>query len=185
MIESALTAAGLGGAAGLNSWAAFLVFGLLTRMFPGTFDNGLATFFSSTPVLIAMALMYALEFVADKLPAVDHAWDAVHTFIRPLAGTLLAFASLSPDVPRWMVVLAVALGGGAALGGHVLKATTRGVSTAMTGGVASPMLSIGEDVLAVGQAVVAVVAPWLLIVMVAGIAAMAGIWLRRRAIRTN
>lgn len=185
MIESALTAAGLGGAAGLNSWAALLVFGFLARVFPGTFDNGLATFFSSTPVLIAMAVMYGLEFIADKIPVVDHAWDAVHTFVRPLAGALLAFASLSPEVPRWMVVLAVALGGGAALGGHLLKATTRGVSTAMTGGVASPVLSIGEDVLAVGQAAVAVLAPWLIIILVVGIAAMMGIWLRRRAIRTN
>jgi len=186
MIESLLTAAGLGAAAGMNAWATFVVFGLMARLMPGTFEGELANFFASTPVLIAMGVMYTIEFVADKIPAVDHAWDVVHTFVRPLAGAVVALAALAPDTPRWAIVLAVALGGGAALGGHLVKATTRGLSTVTTGGVANPFLSLAEDVLAIGQSLVAILVPWLiLVVAVVGLVFYVGVRRKRRAIGTD
>ncbi|MGH6692806.1 MAG: DUF4126 domain-containing protein, partial [Gammaproteobacteria bacterium] len=85
-MSSLLTSIGLGLGAGVNAYATLLVFGLLSRWKPGMFDRELAEFFSSTPVLITVAVLYVIEFLADKIPVVDHAWDAVHTFVRPAAG---------------------------------------------------------------------------------------------------
>ncbi len=147
MIESfgsVLTAVGLGVGAGVNAYATFLVFGLLSRFYPAMFHGDAAEFFASTPVLIVVGVMYAIEFVADKFPVIDHAWDAVHTFIRPLAGAIVAFASASPDVPAGIVILATILGGGAALGSHAVKATVRATSTATTAGAANPIISSGR-----------------------------------------
>jgi hypothetical protein len=163
MIESLgsiLTAVGLGVGAGVNAYATFLVFGLLSRFYPAMFHGEAAEFFASTPVLIVVGVMYAIEFFADKFPVIDHAWDAVHTFIRPLAGAVVAFASASPDLSTGLTIVASVLGGGAALGSHAMKATVRAGSTATTGGAANPILSLVEDVFAVGQSLLAIFLPF-------------------------
>ena len=86
MISSLLTSVGLGMGAGINAYATLLVFGLLARWQPMWFNDDLAHFFASTPVLIVVGVLYVIEFVADKIPTVDHVWDVIHTFIRPAAG---------------------------------------------------------------------------------------------------
>ncbi|HUO84590.1 MAG TPA: DUF4126 domain-containing protein [Thermoanaerobaculia bacterium] len=158
-----ITATGLGIGAGVNAYATFLVFGFLARFYPALFNGDLAEFFSSTPVLVIVGVLYAVEFVADKIPAVDHAWDVVHTFIRPVAGALIAFASANQEIPRGVVVFAMLIGGGTALGGHVLKAVTRGVSTATTAGSANPLLSVAEDLFVFVQTAIAILLPWIFI----------------------
>ncbi|HEY0591555.1 MAG TPA: DUF4126 domain-containing protein [Thermoanaerobaculia bacterium] len=164
-IGSILTAVGLGVGAGVNAYATFLVFGLLARVYPAMFHGEAAEFFASTPVLIVVGVMYAIEFFADKVPALDHAWDAVHTFIRPLAGALVAFASASPDMPEGLAIVAAVLGGGAALGSHAVKASVRLGSTATTGGAANPILSLVEDVFAIGQSLLAIFLPFVFLVV--------------------
>ena len=166
MIEAIITAGGLGVGAGVNAYATFLVFGLLARFYPGLFQGDLAAFFASTPVLIVVAILYGVEFLADKFPALDHAWDAVHTIIRPLAGALVALASATPDMPKPVLAIAVVAGGGAALGSHTIKAMIRGASTVTTGGLANPVLSLIEDVFAVLQALMSVFLPWLFLGLV-------------------
>jgi hypothetical protein len=161
MITSLLTSAGLGIGSGINAYATLLVFGMLARWQPSMFSGDLARFFSSTPVLIAVGVMYAIEFVADKVPAIDHVWDAIHTFIRPLAGALVAYASVSDKMPQGAVIVASIIAGGAALGAHVTKASVRAASTVTTGGVANPLLSFFEDVFAFGNTLVAILLPWL------------------------
>lgn len=170
MIEAAaslITSVGLGLGAGVNAYATFLVFGLLARFYPVLFPGDVATFFASTPVLIALGVLYAIEFAADKFPGVDHVWDAIHTFIRPAAGALVAFASSTPDMPKEMVVLASILGGGAALGSHLTKSAVRATSTATTAGTANPFLSVGEDIFAVGQSLLAVFLPFVFLALFA------------------
>lgn len=163
MIASMLTAAGLGVGSGINSYATLLVFGLLARWQPSMFHDDLARFFATTPVLIVVGVLYAVEFVADKIPAVDHVWDAIHTFIRPAAGALVAWAAVSDRLPHGAVIVASAIAGTAALGAHVTKASVRAASTVTTGGIANPLLSLVEDVFALGNTLVAILLPWLVL----------------------
>ena len=167
MISSLLTSAGLGIGAGINAYATLLVFGLLARWQPSMFHDQLARFFASTPVLIVVAVLYLIEFVADKIPTVDHIWDVIHTVIRPIAGALVAFAAVSNQIPRGAVIIATILAGSVALGAHATKATLRGASTLSTGGLGNPILSLIEDLFAFASAIIAILLPWLVLVVLA------------------
>jgi hypothetical protein len=178
------SAIGLGTAAGINAWATLLVYGLLSRYYPSMFQGELPSFFSSTPVLITLGVLYLVEFVADKIPGVDHVWDLVQTLVRPVAGGVVAFASAREDVPPSVLVLAAIVGGGAALTSHFGKMTLRGASTATTGGVGNPLLSLGEDLFAFAQAILAMFLPWIVLSLMAITILLMGLWfLRRRRLR--
>lgn len=163
MIASLLTSVGLGLGAGINAYATLLVFGLVARWQPVIFHDELARFFATTPVLIVVAILYLIEFAADKIPTVDHAWDVIHTLIRPIAGALVAWAAVSDKIPHGAVILASVIAGGAALGSHATKATLRGVSTLTTAGIGNPVLSVFEDIFAFLNAGVAIFLPWLVV----------------------
>jgi len=164
ILLSLASAAGLGVGSGVNAYASLLVLGLVGRFMPGTFTSEASQVLSSTPALIVLGVLYAIEFAADKIPAIDHMWDVVHTFIRPVAGGFAAFAATSPETSPALLIAATALGGGAALTSHVGKATLRGVSTATTGGLLNPVLSVVEDLLAITGVIVAIFLPLLVIV---------------------
>lgn len=163
ILSSLMTSAGLGLGAGVNAYATFLVFGGLARFYPSFFHGDVAKFFSSTPVLVVMAILYTIEFFADKIPAIDHAWDLLHTFIRPVAGAVVAFAAVSDAIPQPAVIFASILGGTAALGAHAAKSTLRAGSTITTAGTANPILSLLEDVFVFVNSVVAVFLPYLVL----------------------
>lgn len=172
-ISSLATSFGLGLGSGINAYATLLVYGIAARVFPGVVHGELAEFFARTAVLVVIGVLYIVEFVADKFPVVDHAWDAAHTFIRPLAGAVVAFAAASPSVPRGVAILAALIGGTAALGMHAGKASLRATSTATTMGIANPILSVIEDIVAFVQAALAIVAPLLMLALVVIIGAVA------------
>lgn len=178
ILGSLLTSVGLGAGAGVNAYATLLVFGLLSRWQPGMFQGDLAAFFARTPVLIVLGVLYTIEFVADKVPAIDHIWDVIHTFIRPFAGALVAWAAAAPGVPRGVVIVAAIIGGGAALTTHATKATVRAASTVATGGTANPLLSIIEDVFAFLNAILAVFLPWLAVAL--AVLLVVALWRLRR-----
>lgn len=184
MIASLLTSAGLGLGAGINAYATLLVFGLVSRWQPAIFHDELARFFATTPVLIIVAVLYLVEFIADKIPTVDHVWDVIHTIIRPAAGALVAWAAVSDRLPHGAVILAAVIAGGAALGSHATKATLRGASTLTTGGLGNPVLSLLEDGFAFVNAIIAIFLPWLVIVMLIVIS-MSFIVLYRRVRRAR
>ena len=169
MITSLLTSAGLGIGAGINAYATLLVFGFLARWQPEIFHDQLARFFASTPVLIVVGVLYCIEFIADKVPAVDHVWDVIHTFIRPAAGAVVAWAAVSDRIPHGWVIVASVIAGGVALGAHATKATLRGASTVSTAGVANPILSLIEDVIAFITAIVAMLLPWLVLLILVAV----------------
>ena len=79
-------------------------------------------------VMVGSFVLFAMEFVADKIPGVDSLWDAVHTFIRIPAGAALAFGALNGalgvDGNTWALLAALA-GGTLAATAHTAKATTR------------------------------------------------------------
>ncbi|QIF04717.1 DUF4126 domain-containing protein [Roseimicrobium sp. ORNL1] len=95
-------------------------------------------------VLIVAGLLFAMEFLADKVPWVDSMWDSVHTFIRPVGGVLLSLQAVG-DMPVWMQVAAALVAGGASLTTHTAKAGTRLAVNHSPEPVSNITLSVAED----------------------------------------
>jgi uncharacterized membrane protein len=146
---------------GINLYATVLTLGLLQRFqmvqLPG--ELGLL---QQWWIIILAGVLYVIEFAADKIPAVDSIWDAIHTFIRVPAGAILAasaFASFDPSV-RWAALLA---GGGVALSSHGAKAVTRLAVNTSPEPFSNILLSIVEDAIAVGASVLMTLHPVLIL----------------------
>ena len=104
----------------------------------------------TSPWVMAIAAIAAVaEFFADKVMWLDSIWDAVHTFVRPIGGALLALAIVDPSDPATQVI-AFLLGGGASLAAHAGKAGARGVVNASPEPVSNVAVSTAEDVATVG-----------------------------------
>lgn len=162
------SALGLAVAAGFNAWAAALVFGGLARVFPGLLRGPVAGFFASGPVLTAALLLFVAEFLADKIPHLEHFWNFAHTFLRPAAGAALALACVPGEsVP--VKIAAIAAGALVTLVAHMAKATSRFTSTAAISGLSQFAISIAEDVIAVSIAAVAVFAPTVSVALLAAV----------------
>ncbi len=102
------------------------------------------------PWIITIAgILYFLEFFADKIPWLDSAWDAVHTFIRPIGGALLAIQVLGHPSPAYTVIVAL-LAGGTSLVAHTAKAATRLASNTSPEPFSNIGLSLGEDAAVLG-----------------------------------
>lgn len=144
-------AASLSLLAGWRLYATVLLTGLALRF--GLVDlppalSGLDAL--ANPWVLGLAgLGAAAELFADKLPLLDSAWDAVHTAIRPVGGALIATAAISPSDPAWQVV-AVLLGGGAALMSHGAKAGTRALVNTSPEPFSNIAVSSIEDVATAG-----------------------------------
>lgn len=104
----------------------------------------------ANPWVMGIAAFAALaEFFADKVAWLDSAWDAVHTFIRPIGGALLALALVDPADPATQVI-AFILGGGGALLAHGGKAGARAVVNSSPEPVSNVVVSTAEDVATAG-----------------------------------
>ncbi len=120
------TTLGLGLAAGLRLYATVLALGLAIRFHWLTLPEQMQSLelLAHPAVLITAGIAYLMEFVSDKIPWVDSAWDAVHTVIRPLGAAALAFSAFATLDPAVRITLVLACGG-VALGSHATKAATR------------------------------------------------------------
>ena len=134
-------------AAGLNVYATVATLGLLAHAgvlpLPPTLQ-----LLSSWYVISASGVLFAIEFFADKIPAFDLIWNALHTFIRvPIAAVLAyrATATLSP----WEQVAATVAGGAIALAAHGGKTAVRAAVTPSPEPFSNTALSLGEDGLAI------------------------------------
>lgn len=137
---------GLGSAwlSGFNLYATVLTLGLLQRFHLVQLSGDL-DFISRGWVISVAAVLFLVEFLADKIPVVDSVWDAIHTFIRVPAGAVLAasaFAHFDPTV-RAMALLA---GGTLALGSHGTKASVRMTANASPEPFSNIFLSMIEDI---------------------------------------
>ena len=135
-----------GWASGVNAYACVLILGLLGR-FAGADDVPHAL--TTTPVLIAAGVMFAFEFVADKIPYVDSAWDAISTVIRPTIGAILA-ALLSGQASTLHQAIIATTGGLVALLSHTVKASLRLAINTSPEPVTNIAASSGEDVAVAG-----------------------------------
>lgn len=163
------TGLGLSAAAGLNSYAVLLVYGAMARFFPEDYPGAIARLLSSTPALVAAAILFLLEFVADKIPGLDHFWHLLHSIVRPLVGALVAIAAVQPEGSPALNVIAGGAGGGVALVSHLVKSATRLTSTAITFGTANAGLSLAEDIVAFLQSIVSIFLPLVALVVVIAI----------------
>lgn len=134
-------------ASGLNLYATVAAAGLFERF--GLVQLPPSLHVLANPVIIGIALtLFAIEFIADKIPLVDSAWDAVHTFIRPPAAMLIAWSSFGAVPEAWKIGAAL-LAGSVALTSHGAKASARAAANTSPEPFSNWALSLGEDAVAV------------------------------------
>jgi len=168
---------GLALSSGVNAYFPLLAFAVAARWLHLYKVNPNFSFITQTWFLVLLAILALVDLFADKIPLIDHAWDAVHTVIRPLAGALVAAASdnrfhvpasttyagthlmtMGINVSLTLIVVMV-IGAALALMTHTTKAATRVASTATTAGLLNIVLSIVEDIGVVITTLLALFAP--------------------------
>ncbi len=144
-----------GWASGVNAYLVVLVLGLLGR----TTDVGVPDALTRTDVLVVAGFLFAMEFVADKIPYLDSTWDTISTAIRPTAGAVIALL-VSGDATTLEQAILVAVGGGTALASHAVKTGTRMAINTSPEPVSNVTASLGEDITVAGVVLLAVYHPW-------------------------
>jgi hypothetical protein len=179
MVLEVLTGTGLAASAGLNAYIPMLSLGLLARYTDLVDLPSGWQWLSNGWVLAILAVLLSIEFVADKVPVVDHANDVIQTVVRPTSGGLVFGAGASSETAtvtdpgaffssnQWVPV---AVGVLIALGVHGAKAAVRPVVNATTAGLGAPVVSTAEDATSVVMAVVAIILPILVLVLLAALA---------------
>ncbi len=175
---------GLALASGVNAYFPLLAFAIAARWFHLYKVNPSFSFITQTWFMVALAILAVADLLADKIPVIDHIWDAIHTFIRPVAGAFVAAASdnhihVLPNTPYMgthimtmginlslTLVVVMLTGGVLALMTHVTKASTRLASTATTAGLLNIVLSIVEDIGVVIATLLSLFAPVVMFVVV-------------------
>ena len=132
-------------------------------------------------VMGAAGVAALLEFFADKVAWLDSVWDAIHTFVRPVGGALLALAIVDPSDPATQVI-AFVLGGGGALLAHGGKAGARAVINTSPEPVTNVAMSTVEDVATAGLLYTAYEFPYWAAGIAAALLALT-IWLLLKARR--
>jgi large-conductance mechanosensitive channel len=167
-----LTGIGLATSAGLNAYIPLLIVGLLGRYTHLITLPGPWAWLTNGWVLGILAILLAIEFVADKIPIVDHINDVVQTIVRPTAGGLAFGAASSAQTVtvsdpsaffathQWVPIVA-----GVAISFiiHSAKASARPVINAGTAGLGAPIVSTVEDVVSVLMSLVAIIFPVLIV----------------------
>ena len=138
-------AAVLGFASGVRLYAVLLIVGLAGFAGWVQLPPGLQVL-AHPALLVVAGIMFTAEFFADKIPAVDTLWDAVHTFIRIPAGAALAAGALGADSATWTVIAARA-GGTLAATSHFTKASARAAVNTSPEPVSNLVVSTSEDLM--------------------------------------
>ena len=178
-VASIGAAFGLSAAAGLNAWLPLFAGALLNRLdvveLAQPFDD-----LTGTGTIVVLGVLTVADFVGDKVPAVDHVLHAIGTVVAPVSGAVLftGQTGVDTDLPT---LAAVVLGAGTAETVHAGRAAVRPLSTAGTGGIGNPILSLLEDIGSAVLVVMAFVVPVLaLVLVIALLAALFAGWRRMR-----
>lgn len=145
-----------GWASGVNAYATVLLLGLLGR-FGGV--DAVPAGLERTDVLAAAAVLYALEFVTDKIPYVDSTWDTIHTAVRPTVGAVIALLAAGETDSLETAVL-TATGGLTALASHLVKSGLRLAVNTSPEPASNIAVSLAEDLSVAGLIALVVAAPW-------------------------
>ncbi|WP_433683741.1 DUF4126 domain-containing protein [Nocardia sp. CA-119907] len=144
-----------GWASGVNAYAVVLLLGIFGAT--GLSDD-VPEALQRTDVLIAAAVLFLIEAVADKIPYLDTFWDAVHTIVRPASGAVVAalLAGQDGSLPQ---LAAGALGGTTALASHLIKAGTRMAINTSPEPASNIIMSLVEDLAVGGIVTIAIFHP--------------------------
>ena len=180
---AALTGIALAACAGLRVFLPLFAAGAAARFFDWPLAQSMQ-WLSGDASLVTFGMASVVEVVADKVPALDHLLDTAQTFLAPAAGAMVAVSSLSDLSPAAALVVGILTGAPIAGGVHLLAATTRLGSSALTLGAGNPVLSVIEDVLASVGVLLAFVIPFVVVLGVLLIALAIRRWRRSRAARS-
>ncbi|WP_200943604.1 MULTISPECIES: DUF4126 domain-containing protein [unclassified Brevundimonas] len=164
----ALLGLGLASATGLRTFLPLLMLALAARfeMFGVRLIDQM-DWLVSWPAIAALATATVAEFAGDKVPAIDHALNAVGYVTRPVAGAVAAGSVFWGVDPAAAAIAGIIVGAPAALAFNAAQTGVRVGSTATTAGLGNPVVSLVEDFLAFMTVLIAFVAPILIpIVMV-------------------
>jgi hypothetical protein len=173
-------ALGAGWASGLNTYATVLVLGGAQQLGLFSLPHDLQVL-ASPWVMGVAALLFALNFFADKIPYIDSINDMLHTFVRVPAGALLAYGAaggLSPEV----AVIAGLLGGILAAGTHVAKTGSRALINTSPEPFSNIAASLTEDVSVIGGLMLAIAHPIVFLCLLALFVGLL-IWLLPKLVR--
>lgn len=180
LVQSVALAGGMAWASGLRLYAVILAAGLLGRL--GYLQLPETLQILQNPWLLGLAgLLFVIEFLADKIPAVDSAWDGIQTFIRIPAGALLAALALGDHDPVWMAAAGL-LGGTLTAGTHVAKSGGRALINTSPEPFSNLTASLGEDAL-VASGLWAAIAHPVAFIVVLGLFVLFLAWFLPRALR--
>lgn len=183
-----MTGTGLAASAGLNAYIPLLTMGLLARYTDAIDLPSGSAWLSNGWTLTILAILLAIEVVADKIPVVDHVNDMVQTFVRPTAGGLaFGTGSASETVTvtdpgafftsnQWVPIVAGVM---IALVVHGVKSAARPVVNTATAGFGAPVASTAEDIGSVIMSVLAIVLPVLVLIGLV-VLVWAAVWVVRR-----
>jgi hypothetical protein len=165
-----------GWASGINPYLVVLITGLAGRLGDVPVPDALMR----TDVLVAAAVLTAVDFVVDKTAYLDSTWDAINTAIRPVAGVALSLL-ISGDATTLQQAVLAALGGTTAVASHLTKTGTRVAVNTSPEPVSNIIVSLLEDVAVFVVTVLAFIAPWLaaalaLVLLAVGITVVVVFW---------
>jgi hypothetical protein len=164
-IVNLFSAFGLSTAAGLNAYLPLLTVGLLARYTNLIHLDGPYALLTNPIVLLVIAVLALLDFIGDKIPAVDHTLHAAGLIVAPIAGAIL-FMAANSSTGSISPLLAAICGVLIAATTHGARATARPLATVSTAGVANPVISFFEDVSSLVLSVLAIVLPILAFLLV-------------------
>lgn len=158
-LSAAALAGGLSWASGIRLYMTLFVAGWFARM--GWIDLPPALDVLQSPLVLGITgLLLIVEFLADKIPGVDSAWDALHTFLRIPAGAVLGAAALGNIDPAWTAAAAI-LGGTVAAGAHLTKAGSRALINTSPEPFSNWAASFSEEAVVAGGLWAAFFHPWI------------------------
>jgi uncharacterized membrane protein len=159
-LSAAALASGLSWASGIRLYMALFIAGWFGR--EGWLELPPALQILESPwVMTVTGILLLVEFVADKVPGVDSAWDGLQTFIRIPAGAVLGAAALGEMGPEWSTIAGI-LGGTFAAGAHATKAGSRALINTSPEPFSNWAASFSEDAAVVGGLWAAFYYPWVL-----------------------
>lgn len=180
VLETLSLAMGTAWTAGINLYATVATLGLAGRFQLIQLPQNLEIL--TDPIVIGVACaMYVIEFFTDKIPYVDNAWDALHTFIRIPAGAILAGQAVG-DVTPALELAAILAGGTVSLAAHGTKATARLAINASPEPFSNTVASFTEDLTVLGGIWLAFNHPIVMLILLVGFIALSA-WLIPKVFR--
>lgn len=183
----AMLGLGLAAAAGLRAFLPLLMLSAAVHFeLLGVTLNESMRWLGSTGALVALSIATAVELTADLIPYVDNVLSVIGNVTGPIAGVIASWAAFGDLDPSTAAIAGLIIGAPTALAFSTAQTGTRAVSTASTGGLANPVVSVIEDVIAFVTSLIALILPLLVIPLLAFLAWFAWRGVQRvRRLRTS